>query len=67
VIRLIVEIEESKGERNVTSVAFKTEEEHPSEAETFWKGRLYPVLRDALNLRGLLGERAMLADPRKNP
>jgi hypothetical protein len=66
-IRLIVEIVELKDERKGTNVAFRTEEEHPTSAEKFWEGRLYPVLKDALNMRGLLGERAMLADPREKP
>ena len=56
-IRLIVEIKELGGEHNATNVAFRAEEENPTEREKFWKGRLYPVLKEALDIRGLLGER----------
>ena len=62
-IKLIVEITELKDERMATNIAFRTEEEHATEREKFWKEHLYPVLNDALNMRGLLGERSFLGGP----
>jgi len=55
-IKLIVEIKEVKKERNATDIAFRTEKEHPTDIEEFWEGRLSPVLKEALNRPGLLGE-----------
>jgi hypothetical protein len=44
---------------NATNISFKVEDEHPTEAEEFWKGRLCAVLKNSLGTAvALLGERA---------
>lgn len=55
-IKLIVEINEVNKEGKATNIAFRSEREHPTDVEKFWEDRLSPVLKEALNRPGLLGE-----------
>jgi hypothetical protein len=66
VIKLIVEIEESQGQK-ATNIALRSEENNRTEAEEFWRQRIYPILKDALNMRGLLGERALVSQTETKP
>jgi hypothetical protein len=55
-VRILVEIAD---EANATNITFKVEDEHPTKAEEFWKGRLCAVLKNSLGTAvALLGERA---------
>jgi len=47
-IKIVVDIEEIKKERDAVNIAFRIDEEHPTEIEKFWEGRLSPVLKKAL-------------------
>jgi len=55
-VKILVEIAD---ETNATNISFKVEDEHPTEAEEFWKGRLCAVLKNSLGTAvALLGDRA---------
>lgn len=66
-IKLIVEITELKNDASATHITFRIAEENPTTSESFWAGRLYPVLKDALNIRGLLGERGLAVEYENRP
>ena len=54
-VKILVEIADGT---NVTNISFNVEDEHPTEAEEFWKGRLCAVLKNSLGTAvALLGER----------
>jgi hypothetical protein len=54
-VKILLEIEDGT---NVTNISFKVEDEHPTAAEEFWKGRLCAVLKNSLGTTvALLGER----------
>ena len=55
-VKILVEIAD---EISATNISFKVEEEHPTDAEELWKGRLCAVLKNSLGTAvALLGERA---------
>jgi hypothetical protein len=55
-VKILVEITEGT---NATNISFKVEDEHPTQAEEFWKGRLCAVLKNSLGTAvALLGEHA---------
>jgi hypothetical protein len=55
-VKILVEIVD---ETNATNISFKVEDEHPTEAEEAWKGRLCAVLKNSLGTAVVvLGDRA---------
>jgi hypothetical protein len=55
-VRILVEIAD---ETSATKISFKVVDEHPTEAEEFWKGRLCAVLKNSFGTDvALLEERA---------
>jgi hypothetical protein len=54
-VKILVEIVD---ETNATNISFKVEDEHPTEAEEAWKGRLCGVLKNSLGTAvAVLGDR----------